>query len=143
MGNNAAPGINDRSGSEGPSSGKESGPPCTHRQRSPKDATAKQVALLLPQAGRNGEELQQMLDFRPFAFFYPSPFLKYLMLVTVSFQAKFCEEQNGCAFHRGASSAPPARHTLPPHARRARSKINGSALRFNYYSVGRGGEQGP
>lgn len=91
MGNHAAPGINNRSGSEGPSAGKGSGPPSTHRQKSPKDATAKQAALLLPQAGRNGEELQQMLNFRPFAFFYPSPFPKYLVLVTVPFRAKFLQ----------------------------------------------------
>ena len=61
----------------------------THRHGSPKEATAKQPAVLLSQAGRNGEELQRMFNFRPFAFFYPSTFCKYLMLGIVSFWVKF------------------------------------------------------
>lgn len=57
----------------------------THRHRSPKQATAKQPAALLSQAERNGEELQQMFNFRPFAFFCPSTLCKFLMRGIVSF----------------------------------------------------------
>lgn len=61
----------------------------TPRHGSPKEATAKQPAVLLSQAGRNGEELQRIFNFRPLAFFYPSTFCKYLMPGIVSFWVKF------------------------------------------------------
>lgn len=43
-------------------------------------------------------------------------------------------------FLEGTAVLPPLCRALPPHTRRMWLKINGSAWRFNYSSVGRGGE---
>lgn len=85
MGNHPAPG---RSGSEGPDAGKERD--CLqHSQTREPEGSDKAVAVVLSQAGGNGEELESSFNFRPFAFFYPSTFSKYFMLGIVFFWIKF------------------------------------------------------
>lgn len=68
-----------RSGSEGPDAGKERD--CLwHSQTREPEGSGKAAAALLSRAGGKREELESLFHFRPFAFFCPSAFCKYLTL---------------------------------------------------------------
>lgn len=101
----------------------------------------KAAAVLLSQPGGDGEESDSLLHFRALAFFCPSTFCKCLMLGIAFSGMKFLwGGKMDVFFLEGTSLLPPSCQALPPHTRRARLKIDGSAWRFNYSSVGRGGE---
>lgn len=112
-----------------------------HSQPREPGGSGKAAAALLSQPGGNGEELEPLLRFRPFAFFYPSTFCKHLMFGTVFFWMVFLwGGEMDVFFLQGTSLLPPSCRALPLPTRRAQLKINGSAWRFNYSSTGRGGE---